>query len=56
MCWLLDATSNEIQQATINGMDKFEARNNAQVYKARDLSMAYAEYYAMTSYRYDLFF
>lgn len=33
-----------------NGRNKFEARNNAQVYKARDLSRAYAEYYALKSF------
>lgn len=34
-----------------NGLSKFEARNNAQVYKARDLSRAYSEYYAVKSFQ-----
>lgn len=34
-----------------NGLNKFKARNNAQVYKARDLSRAYAEYYALKSFQ-----
>lgn len=33
-----------------NGRNKIEARNETQVYKARDLSRAYAEYYALKSY------
>lgn len=51
MCWQLETTSNQIKQAINNGMDKFDARNNAQVYKARDLSLAYAQYYALTSFK-----
>lgn len=34
-----------------NGLNKFKARNNAQVYKARDLSRAYAEFYAVKSFQ-----
>lgn len=34
-----------------NGLNKFKARNNAQVYKARDLSRAYAEFYALKSFQ-----
>lgn len=34
-----------------NGLNKFKARNNAQVYKARDLSRAYAEFYALKSFK-----
>lgn len=34
-----------------NGLNKFKARNNAQVYKARDLSRVYAEFYALKSFQ-----
>lgn len=37
--------------STSNGASRLEARNNAQVYKARDLSRAYSEYYALKSYQ-----
>lgn len=37
--------------STNNGLNKIEARNNAQVYKARDLSRAFAEYYALQSFQ-----
>lgn len=37
-----------------NGQNKFEARNSTQVYKARDLSRAYAEYYALKSFQHRL--
>lgn len=37
--------------STNNGLNKFEARNNAQVYKARDLARAFAEYYALLSFQ-----
>lgn len=50
LCWLLDSTSKSMQQSTSSGLNKFEARNNAQVFKARDLSRAFSEYYALRSY------
>lgn len=37
--------------STNNGLNKFEARNNAQVFKGRDLSRAYAEFYALKSFQ-----
>lgn len=33
-----------------NGHSRIEARNEVQVYRARDLSRAYAEYYALKSF------
>ncbi|KAJ6645787.1 Peroxisomal acyl-coenzyme A oxidase 3 [Pseudolycoriella hygida] len=33
------------------GVHPFAARNNAQVYKARDLTRAYGEYYALKSFQ-----
>lgn len=47
MCWLLDATSKLMNAAKQDGVNTFKARNEAQVYRARDLSRAYAEYYAL---------
>lgn len=51
LCWLLNSTSNAMRISMENGQNKFEARNSAQVYKARDLSRAYAEYYAFISFQ-----
>lgn len=34
-----------------NGNHRFVARNDAQVYKARDLSKAYAEFFALNSFK-----
>lgn len=47
MCWLLESTSKLMDAAKQSGTNTFKARNDAQVYKARDLSRAYAEYYAL---------
>lgn len=49
LCYLLDSTSKAMHKSTNNGLNRFEARNDAQVYKARDLSRAFAEYYALMS-------
>lgn len=49
LCWLLDSTAKAMHISTNNGLNRFEARNDAQVYKARDLSRAFAEYYALLS-------
>ncbi|EAT48670.1 AAEL000370-PA [Aedes aegypti] len=51
MCWLLYSTVDQIQLSSDNGADRFKARNDSQVYRARDLSRAYAEYYALQSFR-----
>lgn len=51
MCYLMDSTFKRMQQSTANGSCKFAARNNAQVYLARDLTRSYAEYYALKSFQ-----
>jgi len=51
MSWLLDAISQKISKAVKNGANNFDARNNAQVYLARNLSRAYAEYFALESFK-----
>lgn len=51
MCYLMDSTSKRMQQATSNGSTRFDARNNAQVYLARDLTRTYSEYYAFKSFQ-----
>lgn len=51
LCWLLDTTSKSMHISVSNGLSKFEARNNAQVYKARELSRAYSEYYSLKSFQ-----
>lgn len=43
-------TSAHIEDELAAGGSRFEARNNAQVAGARELSLAYAEYYALTRY------
>ncbi|XP_055597144.1 peroxisomal acyl-coenzyme A oxidase 3-like [Uranotaenia lowii] len=50
MCWLLTSTEKQIDASSANGSDRFTARNESQVYRARDLTRAYAEYYAMISF------
>lgn len=52
MCWLLDATFKQMQESIKMGKHKFDARNDAQVYRARDLSKAYAEYFVLLSFRF----
>lgn len=51
MCYLMDSTSKRMQQVTGNGSSRFDARNNAQVYLARDLTRTYSEYYAFKSFQ-----
>jgi len=43
-------TTAHIEGQLAAGSSKFEARNNSQVAGARELSLAYAEYYALTRY------
>lgn len=52
MCWLLHSTTEQLQHADKDGTDRFKARNDSQVYRARDLSRAYSEYYALECFRY----
>lgn len=51
MCYLMDSTSNQMQQSISDGKSKFDARNNSQVYRARDLTRTYSEYYALKSFQ-----
>lgn len=51
MCWLLASTVELIAESKKSGKNVFEARNTAQVYKSRDLTRAYAEYYALKSFQ-----
>lgn len=51
MCYLIDSTSKKMQQSTSSGSSRFDARNNAQVYLARDLSRSFSEYYAFKSFQ-----
>ncbi len=51
MCWLLDSISKTMAEMGEQGVHRFAARNNVQAYKARDLTRAYAEYYALKSFQ-----
>lgn len=51
MCWLLNSISKTMSEMNDQGVNRFAAKNNVQVYKARDLSRAYAEYYALKSFQ-----
>lgn len=51
MCYLMDSTSKQMQKFTNNGSSRFDARNNAQVYRARDLTRTFSEYYALKSFQ-----
>ncbi|XP_037959957.1 peroxisomal acyl-coenzyme A oxidase 3 [Teleopsis dalmanni] len=50
LCYLLDTTTKRVALSVNNGVHRFEARNNSQVYGARELSLAYAEYFALCKY------
>lgn len=51
MCHLLDVTSKTISRLNKAGANNFTAKNDSQAYKARTLSQALAEYYAMCSFK-----
>lgn len=51
MCYLLQATNKQIQASKANGADNFKAKNDSQVHKARTLTMALAEYFALCSFK-----
>ncbi|CAD6997130.1 peroxisomal acyl-coenzyme A oxidase 3 [Ceratitis capitata] len=51
LCYLLNKTSNRVAEDRKTGVHPFDARNNSQVYGARDLSLAYAEYFALSHFR-----
>lgn len=51
MCHLLNVTSEHVNKSKASGADNFKAKNDSQVYKARTLSLALAEYYAINSFK-----
>ncbi|XP_067621939.1 peroxisomal acyl-coenzyme A oxidase 3 isoform X2 [Eurosta solidaginis] len=51
LCYLLDRTSERMAEDIKLGAHRFDARNNSQVYGARDVSIAYAEYFALCRFR-----
>uniref|UniRef100_A0A1L8DZ18 Acyl-coenzyme A oxidase n=1 Tax=Nyssomyia neivai TaxID=330878 RepID=A0A1L8DZ18_9DIPT len=51
MCWLIQSIVEDVRVAKQNGSCSFVAKNNTQVYKAKDLSIIYAEFYAISSFR-----
>lgn len=51
LCYLLDKTANRVAQDIKAGANRFDACNNSQVYGARDLSLGYAEYFALSRFR-----
>lgn len=51
MCHLLDVTNKMVNSCKANGAGNFTAKNDSQMYKARTLSQALAEYFAMCSFK-----
>lgn len=51
MCWLMRSIVEDVSLAKQKGACSFEAKNNTQVYKARDLAFIYSEFYAISSFR-----
>ena len=47
MCHLLQVTNDQIITSKKNGADNFKAKNDAQVHKAKSLSMALAEFHSL---------
>lgn len=56
ICHLLRETNDQINQSTANGANNFKAKNDSQVYKARTLSLAFAEFFAISSFKESLTF
>ncbi|XP_068145030.1 peroxisomal acyl-coenzyme A oxidase 3 [Drosophila tropicalis] len=50
LCHLMSHTTAHIEGQLAAGANKFDARNNSQVAGAKELSLAYAEYFALTRY------
>lgn len=50
LCHLMAHTTAHIEAQLAAGVHRFEARNNSQVRGARELSLAYAEYFALRSF------
>lgn len=47
ICWLLDQTQNAYENNLKSGQNNFTAKNNCQVFYARNLSLAYIEHYVI---------
>lgn len=43
LCWLMRETDKEMNLIQSQGVDRFTARTRCQIYKARTLSIAFAE-------------
>lgn len=50
MCYLLSTIATEVQAAKDNGKNLFKTRNDTQVYRARTLTRALAEYYNLRTF------
>lgn len=51
MCYLMDSTSKQMQLCRSQNLSRLEARNHAQVYRARDLTRTFSEFYAIRSFQ-----
>lgn len=51
MCHTLDVTTKELTELKRKGNDAFTAKNKTQVYKARNLSIMLAQYYAICAFK-----
>lgn len=50
ICWLLVTTEAKLDALLKNGADPFTAKNNAQVFHARTLSLVYAEHFMLSKF------
>lgn len=50
LCWLLQSTTQKLDEQLHQGMDSFSARNLSQVYYARTLSIVYIEHYVLETF------
>ncbi|ALC39976.1 CG17544, partial [Drosophila busckii] len=50
LCYLMRHTAQHMEQQLAAGVHRFEARNNSQVAGARELSLAYAEYFGLSRF------
>ncbi|XP_049864432.1 peroxisomal acyl-coenzyme A oxidase 3-like [Schistocerca gregaria] len=50
ICWLLVTTEEKLDALLKSGADPFTAKNNAQVFHARTLSLAYAEHFMLSNF------
>lgn len=50
LCHLLEVTSSKITKDMNGGSHRFDARNNSQVYGAREMSIIYSEYFCLSRF------